>query len=62
MALTVISTSIALSQVTQPQKHEVPGTSAMILYPTAEIHWKDGPASLAAGAKVAVLEGDGHPW
>jgi len=30
----------------------------MSLYPTAEIQWKDGPASLPAGAKVAVLEGD----
>jgi hypothetical protein len=30
----------------------------MSLYPTAEIQWKDGPVSLPAGAKVAVLEGD----
>lgn len=28
------------------------------LYPAAEIQWKDGPPSLPAGAKVAVLEGD----
>jgi hypothetical protein len=57
-ALTVILTSTALGQVTQPQKHEMPDTKAMSLYPTTEIQWKDGPASLAAGAKVAVLEGD----
>ena len=28
------------------------------LYPPAEIQWKDGPASLPRGAKIAVLEGD----
>ena len=28
------------------------------LYPLADIVWKDGPASLPAGAKIAVLEGD----
>lgn len=28
------------------------------LYPPAEIKWKDGPASLPRGAKIAVLEGD----
>src|SRR5688572_30243866 len=28
------------------------------LYPPADIKWKDGPASLPAGAKVAILEGD----
>jgi hypothetical protein len=57
-ALTVMFTSMALGQVTQPQKHEMPDAKTMNLYPTAEIQWKDGPASLAAGAKVAVLEGD----
>ena len=28
------------------------------LYPPAKIQWKDGPASLPPGAKIAVLEGD----
>ena len=28
------------------------------LYPPADIQWKDGPASLPRGAKIAVLEGD----
>jgi quercetin dioxygenase-like cupin family protein len=28
------------------------------LYPPAKIQWKDGPASLPRGAKIAVLEGD----
>ena len=30
----------------------------MRLYPPATIQWKDGPAALPPGAKVAVLEGD----
>src|SRR5206468_4133163 len=28
------------------------------LYPPGKIQWKDGPASLPPGAKIAVLEGD----
>ena len=39
-------------EMTGPQKAEIS------LYPTAEIQWKDGAASLPAGAKFAVLEGD----
>src|SRR5688500_2811177 len=37
-----------------------PPTSAQVmsLYPPADIVWKDGPPSLPAGAKLAVLEGD----
>ena len=60
-ALSVVCISMALGQMAQtPQKHDgvdsqKPGIS---LYPTAEIQWKDGPASLPAGAKIAVLEGD----
>ena len=60
-ALTVTISSIALSQVAQtPQKHEMADSknAEMSLYPAAEIQWKDGPASLPAGARVAVLEGD----
>lgn len=33
-------------------------TVKMSLHPAAEIEWKDGPASLPKGAKMAVLEGD----
>jgi hypothetical protein len=58
LALLVAFTSIALGQGAQP-KHEMGSQKVEIsLYPTAEIQWKDGPASLPAGAKVAVLEGD----
>ncbi|MFN2492587.1 MAG: cupin domain-containing protein [Pyrinomonadaceae bacterium] len=59
-ALTVAFTSIALGQTQAPQKHEMADSrkAEISLYPTAKIQWKDGPASLPAGAKVAVLEGD----
>lgn len=59
--LTVVCASFALSQTTQtPQKHEMADSAKgeIALYPTAEIKWKDGPPSLPAGAKFAVLEGD----
>ena len=55
LALTVVLTSIALGQEVQAQRHEMPDAKAMSLYPTVAIQWKEGPASLAAGAKVAVL-------
>ncbi len=60
-ALTVVFTSIALGQVAQPpQTHKMTDSkkAEMSLYPTAEIQWKDGPASLPAGSRFAVLEGD----
>jgi quercetin dioxygenase-like cupin family protein len=37
-----------------PKKHMADAA----LYPVSEMNWKDGPPSLPAGAKVAVLEGD----
>lgn len=59
-ALTVALTSIALGQAAPTQKHEMPDSTKaeMKLYPMADIQWKSGPASLPAGAKSAVLEGD----
>ena len=33
-------------------------SSDMHLYPPASIEWKQGPAAIPAGAKMAVLEGD----
>ena len=30
----------------------------MNLYPRGEIEWKEGPASLPRGTKMAILEGD----
>lgn len=61
VALTVAFSSIALGQAAQStQKHDMADSkqAEMSLYPAAEIQWKNGPASLAAGAKMAVLEGD----
>jgi uncharacterized protein DUF4437 len=59
-ALTVAFTSIVLGQAAQTPQHQMTDSkkAEMSLYPTAEIQWKDGPASLPAGAKVAALEGD----
>jgi len=34
------------------------GRGQMTLFPATDVQWKDGPASLAKGAKMAVLEGD----
>jgi anti-sigma factor ChrR (cupin superfamily) len=33
-------------------------TQVMSLYPPVDVVWKEGPPSLPAGAKLAVLEGD----
>lgn len=57
-ALTVAVAALAVGQAPQTQKHEMPDAKAMGLYPTTDIQWKDGPASLPVGAKFAVLEGD----
>ena len=37
---------------------EAPAPGEVGLYPPTEVKWKDGPGSLPAGAKFAVLEGD----
>jgi len=63
VALTVCA--VLLAQAHQPtqtagEEKKAPQSVAgeMGIYPTAEIKWKDGPASLPSGAKFAVLEGD----
>jgi hypothetical protein len=62
LSLTIGCCSVALAQGSQPPptKHKMTdGPKAeMHLYPAAEVQWKAGPASLPAGAKFAVLEGD----
>lgn len=61
VALTFAVTLAASGQVARAGRQRALADSkqaAMSLYPTAEIAWKDGPASLPAGAKLAVLEGD----
>lgn len=39
-------------------KMSAPPSAEMAYYSAADIGWKDGPASLPAGAKAAVIEGD----
>ena len=60
LALTLVLTLMPAGQVIRASQDRAPtDTKAkMSLYPVAEIVWKDGPASLPAGAKIAVLEGD----
>ncbi len=63
IALTFFSATVALSQeMNHPATDEKKGTNAgageMGFYSTAEVKWKVGPASLPAGAKFAVMEGD----
>ena len=63
VALTVWATLLAHTQQSiqsagEEKKASQTGTGEMGIHPTAEIKWKDGPASLPAGAKFAVLEGD----
>jgi quercetin dioxygenase-like cupin family protein len=54
IAAAVLPSTLSLAQ--QPTHNT---TSAQAhFYPPAEIQWKDGPASLPPGAKIAVLEGD----
>ena len=54
IALTFLAAPLALGQeMTHPASDGHPG-----IYSPSEIKWKDGPGSLPAGAKLAVLEGD----
>src|SRR5437763_814547 len=48
--------SLGEARAVSPAKAE--GHEEIGLYPPKQIKWKDGPASLPAGAKLAVLEGD----
>jgi len=47
------ATTIAAQNPSAPSE-----PAKMTLYPSSEIQWKDGPASLPKGAKMAILEGD----
>jgi len=60
----LISAGVARGAAQQPMSHPDPKSAQassmndMGIHPAAEIKWTAGPASLPAGAKVAVLEGD----
>jgi quercetin dioxygenase-like cupin family protein len=58
LAMTFALTVSASSQTPQPSAPAQERQAEMHLYPAAEIVWRDGPPSLPAGAKLAVLEGD----
>lgn len=54
-----LSISVALiSAFTSSEARQKAEHGEMHLYQAADVEWKDGPASLPAGAKFAVLEGD----
>lgn len=60
----MVALVISLAPLTRGQQTAMTGhderktTGDMRISPPAEVSWKDGPASLPAGAKMAVLEGD----
>ena len=54
--LAVLAALLALPVLTSPASSDQ-GKGGAIVTP-ADIHWREGPASLPKGAKVAVLEGD----
>jgi len=55
----LISIGVARGAAQQPTWHpQAASMNDMGIHPAAEIKWTAGPASLPAGAKVAVLEGD----
>jgi hypothetical protein len=61
VALMVLTTSLAVGQEmvhSSDDKKQVAATNDVGIYPLSEIKWVNGPASLPAGAKLAVLEGD----
>src|SRR5688572_6019258 len=58
LAMTFALTVSASSQAPQPSAPAQGRQAEMHLYPSAEIVWRDGPPSLPAGAKLAILEGD----
>jgi quercetin dioxygenase-like cupin family protein len=55
--LTIGLISFTYGQLATGQPH-VDGSGEATLFVPASIPWKDGPASLPPGAKLAILEGD----
>lgn len=60
VALSVIGSANtrAGEQAQDPKAGHQHGDAQMHIYRLADLQWKDGPPSLPAGAKFAVLEGD----
>lgn len=61
IALTLVVTPLAFGQADKAAKQDKMAASAMAemgYYRAEAIEWKEGPASIPAGAKAAVIEGD----
>ncbi len=61
IALAVLIAPLAQAQQLTEAEQKVTAQSAageMGIFPAAQVKWTNGPASLPAGAKLAVLEGD----
>jgi len=54
IVVTALFLALAPAAVAQAEKEMAKPS----IYSTADVAWKDGPASLPSGAKLAVLEGD----
>ena len=57
VALVCVGGGATRSTSAQTAQQSAP-TGTMHVYPASDMEWKDGPGSLPAGAKFAVLEGD----
>jgi quercetin dioxygenase-like cupin family protein len=56
--ITALAVALPVSRVAAQNPAESTRSTEMALHAPTAIEWKDGPASLPAGAKFAVLEGD----
>lgn len=59
VVIAVLTAPLAVGQEKTTQKKPETATSkSMSVYAPTDVTWQEGPASLPAGAKLAVLEGD----
>lgn len=59
LAVVALVLAAALGAAEDPKKAEAPPAAAShVMVTAADVQWADGPASLPAGAKAAVIEGD----
>ncbi len=58
VALVLFFVALAVSVAGVESADDKKDSMELSVYAPADIKWKDGPASLAPGAKIAVLEGD----
>src|SRR5688572_9607333 len=58
LLLTGVAAVAALVAFATPQEQRPTGTKVPIMLTPDDVEWKDGPASLPAGAKAFLMEGD----